>query len=110
MIAVVPDQPTVLAQAIADGDGGIRRFSDAEGTAMRAFGVAFRVDDAIHTRLLGYGIDLEQASGQTHRWLPVPSVFLIDAAGTVRFVHADPDHTQRLDAEQLTTALRSVAP
>lgn len=107
---MVSDQPSVLAKALADGDGGIRRFSDAEGAAMRAFGVAFRVDDATHTMLLGYGIDLEQASGRTHRWLPVPSVFLIDAAGTVRFVHADPDYTQRLAAEQLTAALRSAAP
>ena len=37
--------------------------------AARAYGVAFRVDDATAARYKGFGIDLEAASGETHHEL-----------------------------------------
>lgn len=47
ILALVPDRPETLAKNLADakGDGGIARLSDVAGNAMRAFGVAFQVDD-----------------------------------------------------------------
>ncbi len=84
------------------------RLSDADGSAMRAFGVAFQVDAETVGKLAGHGIDLNAASGKDHRWLPVPSVFLIDGGGTIRFVHADPDYRQRLAPETLLGAAAEV--
>lgn len=106
LVAIVPDQPSVLAQAPADD--GVLRLSDANGSAMRAYGVAFHVDDATAATLAGFGIDLAAASGQQHRWLPVPSVFLIDSTGSVRFVHADPDYRRRLDPQVLLALARTM--
>ncbi len=83
--------------------------SDASMSAARAFGIAFRVDDATFARYKSFGIDLEAASGQTHHELPVPAVFILDRAGVIRFAHANPDYTVRLAAEPLLEAARSVA-
>lgn len=107
VVAVAPDQPSVLAATLATGDDGVPRLSDADGNLMRAFGVAFRVDDATDAKLKGFKIDLAAAAGNDHRWLPVPSVFLIAADGTVRFVHADPDYKVRLDPQALLAVAKT---
>ena len=109
VVAVAPDQPSVLAATLAKGDDGVPRLSDAEGNLMRAFGVAFRVDDTTDAKLKGYKIDLAAAAGNDHRWLPVPSVFLIAADGTVRFAHADPDYKVRLDPQALLAVAKTAA-
>lgn len=109
IVAVAPDRPQVLAAAIAKEDDGVPRLSDASGDLMRGFGVAYRVDDATDAQLKGFRIDLAAMAGNDHRWLPVPSVFLVAADGTVRFVHANPDYKVRLDPQALLAAARSAA-
>ncbi len=83
--------------------------SDSRTDAARAYGIAFHVDDATVERYRGYGIDLEEASGETHHVLPVPSVFLIDAEGVVRWRYSNPDYRVRPDNESLLAAAREVA-
>jgi peroxiredoxin len=38
---------------------------------------------------------------------PVPSVFIVDRSGVVRFRHFDPDYTVRLDAAHVLAAAKS---
>ncbi len=109
IVAVAPDQPSVLAATIATGDDGVPRLSDAAGDLMQAFGVAYRVDDATDVKLKGFKVDLAAAAGNDHRWLPMPSVFLIAADGTIRFVHADPDYKVRLDPKALLAIATTTA-
>ena len=72
----------------------------------RAFGIAFQVSDADYERYKGFGIDLEEASGETHHLLPVPSVFLVGRDRVIRFRYYNPDHTVRLDTDSLLAAAR----
>ena len=51
-----------------------------------------------------YGIDLEDASGQKHHLLPVPSVFLVGTDGVIKFRYVNPDHTVRIDPDALLAA------
>ena len=53
------------------------------------------------------GTDLEATQGTTRHELPVPSVFIVDRNGVVRFRHYDPDYTVRLDAAHVLAAARS---
>jgi peroxiredoxin len=52
------------------------------------------------------GVDLEVAQGQTHHQLPVPSIFIIDRTGIVRFRYFNPDFRVRLDAASVLAAAR----
>ena len=74
--------------------------------AAEAFGVAYHVDDATLAKLKSYGIDLDAAQGTSKHELPVPSVFIVDRAGVVRFRHFNPDITVRLDAQSVLEAAR----
>jgi peroxiredoxin len=106
-LAVSPDKPSGLAESANEHDLGYTLLSDSAMEAARAFGVAYRVDEATREQLQGFGIDLESASGRDHHMLPVPSVFLVGAEGTIRFVYADPNYRQRIDPEVLMSVARA---
>ena len=104
------DSPGNLASALhGDAEGlDYTLLSDARLSAAEAFALAFRISDDYYRRAKEYGLNLEEASGETHRALPIPAAYLIDAEGTIRFAHANPDYTQRLSAEELRAGVDAV--
>lgn len=79
--------------------------ADPDLAAHRAFAVTNRVDAATYAKLIGYRIHLEKASGRTHHTIAIPSMFLIDTQGVVRFAHADPKYKVRPTTAQVLTAI-----
>ncbi len=80
--------------------------SDSGVVAARAFGLAFKVDDATVTKYKGFGIAPEQASRRDHDVLPVPAVYIVDRSGIVRFARSNPDDTKRLDPPTILAELK----
>jgi peroxiredoxin len=78
--------------------------SDTEMAAARAFGVAYRLDAQTLKMMQTYGIDLDATQGTANHELPVPSVFIVDQHGIVRFRHFNPDYKVRLDAASVLKA------
>ncbi len=107
IVAVSPDRPEVLAESMNSHELTYRLLSDSSMVAAKAFGIAFRVDDATVEQYKGYGIDLEAAPGQKHHLLPVPAVFIIGTDGRIRFAYANSDYKVRLSVEALLEAARS---
>ena len=103
------DRPEILYSSLKEPDIHYTLLSDAAMSAARAYHVAYRLSDQELAKYRQYGIDLEVASGQAHHELPVPAVFIIDRAGVIRFVHANPDYTRRISPEELLAAARDVA-
>lgn len=106
LAAISPDKPEKLAESAAKEDLGYTLLSDSAADAIKAFGLAFRVDDATLARYRGFGIDLEQASGARHHLLPVPAVYVTDTSGRILFVYWNADYKQRLDPEKVVAAAR----
>ena len=99
IIAVSPDRPERVRDFLKKTSLGFRLLSDTKLSAPLAMGVAYRVDSKTLERLKGFGIDLEDASGEGHHMLPVPSVFVLDAESRISYVYANPDHKVRCDPE-----------
>jgi peroxiredoxin len=108
MIALSPDRPEALRATLDQTPLDYTLVSDARAEAMRGFGIAFRVDDATAALYRGYGIDLEAASGESHRALPVPAVFLLDADGRLQFSYVHPDYTVRLPEAVILAAAEAL--
>ena len=81
---------------------------DEMSSVAQAFGLAFALPDDLKGVYLGFGNDLAVRNGDPSWRLPVPSRFVIDAQGIVRFVQADPDYTHRPEPETTLAALRRV--
>jgi len=100
------DRPEILLSSLKE-PVDYHLLSDSEVNAARAFGIAFRMDDATYAKYKSYGLDLEETQGAKHHELPVPAVFIVDVKGKVRFAHTNSDYTQRLPAKQVLDAARA---
>jgi len=109
IIAISPDRPKELEKSLEAKGLGYSLYSDSKLTAARAFGITFQLSDEEVAKYAQYGIDIEGASGEDHHQLPVPSVFLVDARGTIRWTHSDPDYRVRPDNLVLLEAARRAA-
>ena len=110
MIAISADRPAELVKSLEKHDLGYSLYSDSKLEAARAFGIVYQLDEATLAGYERYGIDLEAASGQRHHQLPVPSVFLVDAGGLVRWVYSNPDYKVRPDNASLLEAASAARP
>jgi peroxiredoxin len=98
------DKPEVLAESLTVPDISYTLLSDARLEATRAFGLAFRVPDTLHERYLTMDIDLEEASGEDHHVLPVPSTYIIGSDGVINFQYTNTDYAVRLAPSVLMAA------
>jgi peroxiredoxin len=98
------DRPELLYSSLKATDIHYTLLSDNRLEAAKSFHVAYHVDDATFAKMREYGVDLEASTGTKQHELPVPSVFIIDTSGTIRFVYSNPDYRIRLGADELWTA------
>ena len=108
VIAISADRPERLTDSLKEHELGYTLYSDAPLTAARAFGIVFQMSDAEVREYLEYGIDLEEASGRDHHQLPVPSVFLVEAGGKIRWVYSNPDYEIRPENLEILEAVRNL--
>ena len=109
VIFLSTDQPKLLYSTLKE-KFDYHIVSDSTTSAARAFGVAYHVDDATLATMKTYGIDLDATQGSTTHELPVPSVFIIDRAGIVRFRHFNADFRIRLDGASVLQAVQAITP
>ncbi len=103
------DRPELLYWSLKATDIHYTLLSDSNLEAAMAFHIAYHVDDATLAKMREYAVDLEASTGSKQHELPVPSVFIIDTSGTIRFVYSNPDYKIRLGADELWAAAQPFA-
>ena len=105
LVAIGIDRPEKLRETLGQHKLDYTLLSDSDAAAAKAFGIAFRVDDAtVKLYKNSYKIDLEAASGRTHHLLPHPAVYVIGIDGKIHFAHINEDYKQRLPAAEILKA------
>ncbi|MBD3161339.1 MAG: redoxin domain-containing protein [Candidatus Eisenbacteria bacterium] len=108
IIAVSPDLPENLRESSEKHDLEYTLMSDSGMEAARACGLAFEVDSTTVAAYAQHGLDLEEASGETHHQLPVPAAFLLDKEGTVHFSYVNPNYKTRIAPELVMAAVKNL--
>ena len=72
---------------------------------MRAYDVAFKVDNVTIEKYKTYGIDFEKANGSNGANLPVPAVFIINKKGKIIFKSFDTDYRKRISVATIIANL-----
>ena len=103
------DRPEILYSSLKAADIHYTLLSDSYLEAAKAFHVAYHLDDATLAKQKKYGVNLDETTGTPLHELPVPSVFIIDVAGTIRYVYSNPDYTVRLASDALLAAAQPYA-
>ena len=106
IIFLSTDRPEILYSSLKAEDIHYTLLSDSELKAANAFHIAYKLDAPTLAAQKKYGVDLDKTTGTGLHELPVPSVFIIDTAGTIRYVYSNPDYTIRLGADALLSAAK----
>jgi len=109
IIGISPDKSEKLKESIEKNKLNYTLLSDSKMLAASAFGLAFKLDDKTLSALSSYGIDIEDASGETHHLLPVPAAFVVSASGVVSYSYVNSDYKTRVDAEKLLEEARKLS-
>ena len=105
ILAVSTDSPENLKQSVTKEKLSYTLLSDADLAASKQFGIAFKSPQA-------YDTFLPQTSGGKNRdkLLPVPSIFILNRKGNIRFEYINPNITERLSPALLKAAAGALYP
>lgn len=103
MIAISTDSPDELSKSQAKAHLGYTLLSDADLNVSKKFGLAFQAPK-------GYSEMLVKTTGGLDQdlLLPVPSVFILDKVGKIRYEYVNPDFKQRLNPELLKVVAQTI--
>lgn len=111
IIAISPDKVEKIRESLKKHDLSYMLLSDGDAEAIRAFGLAFQVDEATYSKYKkDYGLDLEEHAGAKHHLLPVPAAYVVDQKGKIRWAYSNPDYKVRVDAQALLQAAAEAVP
>ena len=106
MVVISPQLPEFLRDLKAKSNLAFDLLHDSGNKVAEAYGLAMALPDDLTAVYRKIGVDLERFNGDTTWTLPIPARFLLDPAGIVRWVEADPDYTTRPEPEETLAALR----
>ena len=101
VIAVSPDRPSELSKTIDTNELTYTLLSDSSMVGAQKLGIAQRFSSVKVAAYKLNGQNIETASGQDHHLIPVPSVYIIDKGGIIRFAHTDDNHRKRISPEDI---------
>jgi len=107
-VALSVDQPEAEALLKATYVIPFPVLSDVDARVIEAFHVVRNVSPEDFASMKAKGVDLERYSGRTHHGIAIPSLFLIDRTGVVRWAHSDPDFKTRPSTAQVLAAVDAV--
>jgi peroxiredoxin len=106
-VAITTDKPELLKQSIEKHKMDYLLLSDPDLKVASGFGIRIEISDFYKQHLLrDKGMTLSQTTGVSDDYLPVPSVFIVDKKGRVRFVHSDEKHRVRISNKALLAAAK----
>ena len=106
LVAITPETPDNALSTQEKNEIAFDVLSDDCNRVASAFGLTFRLPDAVNDLYKGFGIDLEASNGEGSQTLPVPATFVIGKGGKVVKAFVDADYTQRLEPDEVIAALK----
>ena len=107
LIAVTPEKPEFISKTIEKTKASYPLLYDEEMKIMKAYAVAFEVDEKTVSRYKNADIDLATANGQKGKvYLPVPAVYIISKEGTILYRYFDADYKKRPGVQQIVDNLK----
>lgn len=103
IIAISTDSPDNLKASVAKTKLEYMLLSDADLNVAKKFGIAFKAPGA-------YDKILPSSSGgkNADKLLPVPSVFIVNKKGNIRFEYINIDFTQRMNPDLLKVVAHTI--
>ena len=102
LIAVSPEKPENIGKTIEKTKATYPILYDKDMKIMKAYDVAFELDEKTVSRYKNADIDLADANGQKNKViLPVPAIYIIRKEGTIVYRFFEPDYKKRASVQEI---------
>jgi len=102
LMAITPEKPEFISKTIEKTKASYPLLYDKEMKIMKAYAVAFEVDEKTVSRYKNADIDLATANGQKDKiYLPITAVFIINKEGTINYRYFDSDYKKRASVKEI---------
>ena len=107
LIAISPEKPENIDKTVKKTSASYSILYDKDMKIMKAYDVAFEVDEKTVSRYKNANIDLLGSNGQKDKaWLPVPALYIINKEGKVKYRFFEPDYKKRASVQEILEQLR----
>ena len=107
LVAIAPELPTKAEATQEKNELTYDVLSDVGNDLSKKFGLVFTLAEEIRELYQTMGIDVPAYNGDDSFELPIPATYVVGSDGVVLKAFADPDHTKRLDVEDILEVLRN---
>jgi len=102
LMAITPEKPEFISKTIEKTKASYPLLYDKEMKIMKAYAVAFEVDEKTVSRYKNANIDLATANGQKDKiYLPITAVYIINKEGTINYRYFDSDYKKRASVKEI---------
>ncbi|WP_430813253.1 peroxiredoxin-like family protein [Carboxylicivirga sp. RSCT41] len=105
VIAITPEKNEEIEKTIDKSNASFSVIYDEGHQIMDAYDVTFTMSKTKFTAYKTYGIDINKASGNTDRALPVPATYIIGKDGYVSNRHFDKNYKTRMSVKDILRSL-----
>jgi len=107
LMAVTPEKSEFISKTIEKTKASYPLIYDKDMKIMKAYAVAFEVDERTVSRYKNADIDLATANGQKEKiYLPVPAVYIISKEETILYRYFDFDYKKRASVQEILDNLK----
>ena len=107
LIAITPEKPEFISKTIEKTKASYPLIYDKDMKIMKAYSVAFEVDERTVSRYKNADIDLAVANGQKDKvYLPVPAIYIINKESTIVYRFFEPDYKKRVSVQEILDNLK----
>ena len=108
VVAITPELAKYVKKTVKKTSASFSIISDPNHKIMDEWRVSFMLDETMYSRYKNFGINVDRASGNKDRVLPVPATYIIGKDGTIEVVHFNKDYTERMPVEDILSALKEL--
>ncbi len=105
VLAITPEIVENVSKTVEKTKASYSILHDEGLKIMKAYDVAYAVDDKTIKAYQGYGIDFNKSNGSNGANLPVPAVYIINESGKIIYRYFDADFRKRPSVKELLSNL-----
>lgn len=108
LVAISPQTPDGSAAAVANGELSFTVLSDPGNVLAARLGIVTAPSEEAQQAHTALGFAVKDSNADDTPGIPFPTVLVIDAGGTVRFVDVHVDYTTRTETETILEAVATL--
>ncbi|WP_116202729.1 peroxiredoxin-like family protein [Amycolatopsis circi] len=105
LIAISPQKPDGSLSMAEKNELTFTVLSDPGNQIAAALGVLTAPTESVRVAQAALGLDLTAANADGSHGVPMPTVVLVDAEGTIRWIDVHPNYATRTEVQEIVTAL-----